>query len=47
MFLSFSFVGNEIYPSLCTDERRENIAVNFLDAFRIVVLLLFKYINIF
>jgi hypothetical protein len=33
MFLSPALIGNEIYPQLCTVERNENIALDFLDVF--------------
>jgi hypothetical protein len=47
MFLSFALIANEIYPQLCTVEQHENITFDFLDAFRILVLLFFNYINVF
>ena len=47
MFLSFALIGNEIYPRLSTAERHDSIALDFLDSFRILVLLFFNYINVF
>jgi len=47
MFLSPALIRSEIYPQLCTVERHENIALDFLDAFRILVLLFFDYVKYF